>query len=238
METELRERHTFARRREHRAVDGEAQRADTQRIAGDEHVSLGIEEHDVVGTVQPGGDTTEDVEQIGSLVTGEFLAQQVHQDFGVGFPGQVEVGVREDFLAQLGVVGQLAVEGEAEPLRLLDVVAFKGLGVAAVVLAAGRVTNVPDRRRSGVFLHQHLGRLGVAEMEHLGDGADVPVGIDQLFAIRAEGGHPGGQLPAVLDVQQQARHQPRGFTGPLRGCQTAGLAVGQVVNRGNATLVK
>ena len=116
VETQLRQCHAFAGGGEHGAFDREAQRADTQWVAGHEHVTLGIEKHDVVGPVQPGCDSTEHVEQVGSLVASEFLAQQVHQDLGVGLTGEMEIGMREDFLAELGVVGQLAVEGETEPL--------------------------------------------------------------------------------------------------------------------------
>ena len=115
---------------------------------------------------------------------------------------------------------------------------FEGLCVAAIILTAGGVANVSDRSGTGVLLHHHLGRFGVAEMKHLGDGADVTMGVDQLFPVWAEGGHSGGQLAAVLNVQQQSGHQPRCFLRSLRGRQAARLAVRQVVNRGNATLVE
>ena len=44
-------------------------------------------------------------------------AQVVHDDFGVGFAGQWLLSLFKQLLAELAVVGQLAVEGEAEPLR-------------------------------------------------------------------------------------------------------------------------
>ena len=73
----------------------------------------------------------------------------MHDDFGVGLPGEVVVLVGQQLLAELGVVGQLAVEGEAEPLVLLDVVPLEGLGVTAVVAAAGGIADVADGRLAG-----------------------------------------------------------------------------------------
>ncbi len=77
------------------------------------------------------------------------------------------------------IVGQLPVEGEAEPLVLLDVVAFEGLGVAAVVLAAGGVADVSDRRPARILLHQALELAAMAEAEDLAHAAHVLVGVDE-----------------------------------------------------------
>ena len=57
---------------------------------------------------------------------------------------EVIVGQGEQLVAQLGEVGQLAVEGEAEPLPLAAVMPLERLGVAAVVGAAGGVADVAD----------------------------------------------------------------------------------------------
>ena len=143
----------------------------------------------------------------------------MHQHFGVGLAGEVVVVIVEQLLAEVHVVGQLPVEGEAEPLVLLDVVALEGLGVAAVVLAAGGVADVADGRPAGILLHQALVLAAMAQPEDLADVAHVLVGVDQLIAVGIVGGHAGRQLAAVLDVQQHPRHQPGDFLGPLLGTQ-------------------
>ena len=72
----------------------------------------------------------------------------MHQDFGVGVALQVVVALGEQLVLELLVVGELAVEGEGEPLGLAAVVALERLGVAAVVAAAGGVADVADRGRA------------------------------------------------------------------------------------------
>ena len=96
----------------------------------------------------------------------------------VSFSREMVVVVVEQLLAKILVVGQLAVEGEAEPLVLLDMVPLEGLGVAAVVLTAGGVADVPDRRSAGVLVHQALEFAPVVEPEDLANVADVFVGVD------------------------------------------------------------
>ena len=72
------------------------------------------------------------------------MAEVVHDDFGVDVAGEVVVGLGEEFVAEFGEVGQLAVEGEGEPLPLAAVMPLERLGVAAVVGAAGGVADVAD----------------------------------------------------------------------------------------------
>ena len=124
----------------------------------------------------------------------------MHDDFGIGIAGQIVVVVVQQLLFQLGKVGQLAVESETEPLVLFDVVAFEWLGVAAVGLPTGGVSNVPDGRPARIFIHQ-VGVFGpMVDAENLGDRAYVLVGVDELLPIRIIGSNAGGQLAAVLDV--------------------------------------
>ena len=138
----------------------------------------------------------------------------MHDDLGVGLAGEVVVVVAQQLVAELHVVGQLAVEGETEPLVLLDVVPLEGLGVTAVLRPAGRIADVADGRPARVLVHQALVLGPMAHAEDLGDRAHLLVGVDQLAAVRIEGGDAGGQLAAVLDVQEHPRHQagwpPRG----------------------------
>ena len=86
---------------------------------------------------------------VGLLVLGlELVGQRVHEDLGVGVALQVVVALGEQLVLELLVVGELAVEGEGEPLGLAAVVALERLGVAAVVAAAGGVADVADRGRA------------------------------------------------------------------------------------------
>ena len=140
----------------------------------------------------------------------------------------------EQLLAEVHVVGQLPVEGEAEPLVLLDVVALERLGVAAIVLAAGGIADVPDGRPAGVLLHQVFVLAAMVQSKDLADVPHFLVGVDQLVAIGIVGGHAGGQLAAILDVQEHPRHEPGDFLGPLLGTQRADAPARQVIDSGDA----
>ena len=158
-------------------------------------------------------------------------ADLVHEYFGVGFAGEVVVLVVEQFLAKFHVIGQLAVEGETEPLVFFDVVAFEGLGVTAVVGAAGGVAHVPDGRPAGVFPHDRLALVAVAEAEDLVDVAHVFIGVDDLLSAGIIRGDAGGKLAAVLNVQQHAGHQPGNLFRPLLGTQGTFAPAGQMIDR-------
>ena len=178
-----------------------------------------------------------DVDQRRLPVGRQRLADLVHEDFGVGLARQVVVVVGQQLRPQLRVVGQLAVEGEAEPLVLLDVVPLERLGVAAVVGPAGGVADVADRRPAGVFLHQALVLGPMVHAEDLADRADFLVGVDQLVAMGMIGGHAGRQLAAVLDVQQHPRHQAGDGIRPAVRAQRTDAPARQVIDRGHATFV-
>src|SRR5439155_5944920 len=111
------------------------------------------------------------------------------------------------------------------------------LGVAAVILAAGGVPDVPDRRQPGVLAHQLFEVLLLVEVKHLGDGADLFVRVDELISLAVERGHAGGQLSPVLNIQQQSRDQARCLPQPLLGGQVATTPIGKVINRRDAALV-
>ena len=109
---------------------------------------MGREQHEVVGAVEPFRDPAEHADPVGLLVLGlELVGQRVHDDLGVGIALQVVVALGEELLLELEVVGELAVEGEGEPLRLAPVIALEGLGIVAVIAAAGGVSHVADRGR-------------------------------------------------------------------------------------------
>ena len=97
---------------------------------------------------------------------------------------QMHFGIAEDLVPQLRIVGQLPVEGEGEPLALLDVPVFERLGVAAVFLAAGGVADVPDRGRAGVPAHDVLELAAVVEPKDLAHRAHVFPFHQQLVAVR------------------------------------------------------
>ena len=109
---------------------------------------------------------------------------------------------------ELVVVGELAVEGEGEPLGLAAMVALERLGVASIVAAAGGVADVADGDRAVDRLHDRLELVAMIEAERLGDRAHFLVGIDERAAVGAKAGHAGGELAAVLHVEQHPRHQP------------------------------
>ncbi len=147
---------------------------------------------------------------VGLLVFGlQLVGQRVHDDFGVGVALQVVVALGEQLFLELFVVGELAVEGEGEPLGLAAVVALERLGVAAVVAAARGVADVADRDRAVHLAHDRLELLAVIEPERFGDRAHFLVGLDERIAVGTKAGHARGELSPVLHVQQHARDQPR-----------------------------
>ena len=87
-------------------------------------------------------------------------------------------------LAQLGVVGQLPVEAEREPLVLLQMLPLERLGIVQVLGPAGGVAHVADRRPAGVLLHQALELAAVAHAKDFADAAQVLVGVEELVRGR------------------------------------------------------
>ena len=228
----------FAGRREQRAFLRVAQRPHPQRIAGDEHVAAGVQVNDVVGAVEPLAEAGEQLVQGRPLFARRLVGDEVQQDFGVGLQREMLFGVAEDLVAELRIVGQLPVEGEAEPLAFFDVPVFERLGVAAVLLAAGGVAHVADRGRAGVPPHDRLELGAVVEPKHLADRPHVFPFHQQLVAVRIVGRHAGGQLAPVLHVDQHAGDHPRGGTRSVPRDQAAGPLVGEMVDGGQTTLVE
>lgn len=112
------------------------------------------------------------------------------------------VWVLENLLPQFWVVRQLSVESEAEPLRLLNVMPLERLGIAAVILATGRVADMSNRGRPSIFGHQGLEVLTLIKLKDLGHRPDFLVRVNSLIAIRTVGRHASRELPAVLDIQE------------------------------------
>ena len=99
------------------------------------------------------------------------------------------------------------------------------LGVAAVVGAAGGVADVADGGPAGVLAHDAFVLGLMVEAKRLDDGADLLVGVEEFFAVGIEGGEAGGELAAVLQVEEHPRHQPRDLLGPgQRGQAARGMA--------------
>ena len=144
--------------------------------------------------------------QIGALVAAQLVADVVLDDFRVGLADQMVIGEREQLGPELGEVGQLAVEREAEPFPLAAVMPLERLSIAAVVRAAGGVADVADGRPARVLLHDAVVFGLVIEAEGLDDRPDLAERVDDLFAAGVVGGEPRRQLAAVLHVQEHSRH--------------------------------
>ena len=122
------------------------------------------DQDDVVGAVESLGDPPEDSDPVGLLVFGlELVGQRVHDDFGVGVALEVVVALGEQLVLQSVVVGELAVEGEGEPLGLAAVVSLERLGVASIVAAAGCVAHMADCDRAVDLLHDRLELFAMIE---------------------------------------------------------------------------
>jgi hypothetical protein len=80
-------------------------------------------------------------------------------------------------------------------------VPLEGLSVTAIVTATSRVTDVTDRRPASVFAHEAFGFAAVVEPKGFIDSPQLAVGVDELIAMGVERGHPGRELPPILDVE-------------------------------------
>src|SRR5262249_37475243 len=147
--------------------------------------------------------------EVRALIATKLMGEVVHDNFGVGFAGEVIVRQLEKLGPQLREVRKLAVEGQAKPLPLATVMALKRLGIVQIVCAAGSVTNMADRSLTGVLPHYIVGLRLVAESKRFDDGPDLPVCIEDALALLVEGAETGRKLPAVLQVEQHEWHQPR-----------------------------
>ena len=91
--------------------------------------------------------------------------------------------------------------------------------------------------RPGVLLHDAVVLGRVVEAERLDDRADLLVGVEELVAVGVVGGEPGGELAAVLQVEQHPRHQPRELVRVAGPDGRAVAAARQVVDRRDAAFV-
>ena len=203
------QRHALAGGAEEGSVLGDAQRAKAKRVSRDDELSMGGEQDDVVGTVKLLGQPAKDPHPVWLRVFGlKLVSQRVHDDFGVGVSLQMIVALGEQLLFQFLIIGELAIEGEGEPLGLAAVVALERLGVITIVAPAGGVSDVADGGRAVHALHDRLEFQAMVEAERLGDRSQLFVGFQKCVAIGTKARHAGGKLPAVLHVQQHSRDQP------------------------------
>ena len=131
----------------------------------------------------------------------ELVGQRVHEDFGVGIALQVVVALGEQFVLEIVVIGELAVEREGEPLGLASVIAFERLGVAPVVAAAGGVTDMTDRRGPVHAAHDRLELLAMIQPERLSDGPHFLV----RFEKRVSGRDDNSSSPRRVDPGSACR---------------------------------
>src|SRR5262249_13433190 len=94
-----------------------------------------------------------------------------------------------------------------------------------------------DGRPAGVLAHDAFVLGLVVEAKRLDDGADLLEGVQQLLAAGGEGGEAGRELAAILQIEQQPRHEPRYLLRSGPWGQPRRLGTGQMVNRGYAALV-
>ena len=118
-----------------------------------------------------------------------------------------------EVVSQLRVVGQIPVEAQGEPLERAAVVTGEGLGVLDLVATAGCIPNVTDGGHSSALVDDRF-RLGqVGQAEHLAHGSGVLVSQKPVRPVRVKSCHSGGELPAVLQIEQRRRDEGR--DGPL-----------------------
>ena len=178
----------------------------------------------------------EELDEVGLLIAAQGVGDQVEDDFGVPLAGEVVVGVRPDFGPEFLDVGEVAVEREGEPLPFAAVPALEGLGVAPPRRPAGGVADVADAGPPREVFHDRRVLVLVRHPESLGDGAEFFEGVEELVAFGVEAAEAGGELAAVLEVEEHPRHQAGGLVGiPLPDVALA--AVGEVIEGRDSALV-
>ena len=188
------------------------QGADPERVTRQDQVPIGIEKGKAVGAIDRVGKVPEHLDKIRLLISLVGIGQVMHEELGVGIVGQVVVTLvlLKQLLAHLDVVGNVAVEAEGEPFPLPSMVALKRLGVFAPLFSAGGVTGMPDRCTTAVLVNNRTELAGVRmrQVKHIGNAAHLLVGVNQLGCRLVETGKPGGQLAAVLQIDEHVRNQP------------------------------
>jgi hypothetical protein len=161
----------------------------------------------------------------------------MENDFGVGVESQVMIPVSQQSFLENAVIRELAIETKAEPLSFVDVLSLEGLGVVSVILPAGRIADVPNRGPAGQVLHQGL-RLGsVIQTEDLRDRTDILAIPQQRWTIGIKGGHAGGKLPSILNIEQHSRQKSRDVPRPIVGTDRTAATTREMVDGCNTTLV-
>ena len=205
--TRICQRHRFAGRAEQPAMHRPVHRVEAQLVAGHEHPPHRIEEGDIVRAVEFAGEVPHNFLQIREILPAKAVGQRVHNDFRIGIEREVVAPLGKQPVAQGSVVGQRAVERQAEALPQPAVLPLERLGVADIVLAAGGIAGVPDGGAPGIVPHDRLIFPYVRHAEGFDNGAEVLERVDNLRPIRVVCADSSSKLAPVLQVQQHARHQ-------------------------------
>ena len=129
-----------------RTFDRITQRSKSPRVAGNDHLAERVEQHQAVRAVEALRNIPHHIHKCRPSVSRQLAANLVHDDFGVGIARQMMIIVRQQFIAELRVICELAVERETEPLVLLQVLPLERLRVVQVVLPTRGISNMTDRR--------------------------------------------------------------------------------------------
>ena len=128
---------------------------DAEWVASDQHLAFCGQQCHRVGTVETGSDLFQHVDPVDSFLRlRKQTSDLVENDLRVGVECQVVVAIGEQPLLQKRVVGQLAIEAEAEPFAFVDVPSLEWLSVVSVIGTTGGVANVSDRGAAGQRFHQ------------------------------------------------------------------------------------
>ena len=238
-EADVLEGDAFAGRAEHRTFVGPAHRPQASRIAQHHHVAHRVQEHDVVRAVELLTQPREEFHPVRPLAPLHLVGDVMHDHFGVVLARQMVLVVLKELIAKGGEVRELAVESEGEPLPLATVLAFERLGIPAARGPACGVPRVPDRSPTRVILHDAGVLRRMVDLKRLDDRAEFLVRIEEQVAIGVEAGHTGGELAAVLEIEEHPRHVPGEFVR-VAGPDVRFLFVrrgGQIVKRRHTAFV-
>ncbi len=94
-----------------------------------------------------------------------------------------------------------------------------------------------DGGAAGVIAQDGLGLGGMVEAKCLDDGADLLVGVEDAFAMGIERGHAGGELTAILQIDEHADHKPGDLLGAVLEGEAGRRRALHVIDGRNAAFV-
>lgn len=84
------------------------------------HIPQRIQKNNVVGPIKLMSQMSQQIHHRRLFITGQLLADRMHQDFGIGLPSKMEILLGQNLLTKFRKSRELPVESKTKPLRFFD----------------------------------------------------------------------------------------------------------------------